>query len=157
VLPALNHPPIAPEKSTMDTNLKTPDQTFKRLGTTCRHCGLEILPRQLREKVAGRRSLFCSDACRKDEFRRNQILQGYHPTAPKKQTPQIAKVRRNGGNNPVISMRQKAGFADPRAAPELWRGVQVTERPWLNRGQEVVSPSGVSCFVVGRLRRARHA
>jgi hypothetical protein len=139
----------------MDTNLKTPNQSFKRLGTTCRHCGLEILPRQLRGKKAGRRSLFCSDACRKNEFRRNQIAQGYHPTAPEKQTPQIAKVRRNGGNNSTISRGQKAGFADPRVAPELWRGIQAVERRWLGCGQEVVSPSGVACFIVGRLRRAR--
>jgi hypothetical protein len=139
----------------MDTNLKNSNQTFKRFGTTCKHCGLEILPRQLRGKKAGRRSLFCSDACRKDEFRRTQIAGGYHPTAPQKQTPQIAKVRRNGGNNPAISMGQKAGFTDPRVGPELLRGIQAVERRWLNRGQEIVSLSGVACFIVGQLRRAR--
>jgi hypothetical protein len=144
----------------MDTKIRTENllrKTFRQHGTTCRHCGLEILPRQLRGKKAGRRSLFCSDACRKNEFRRNQLAGGYYPTAPEKQTPQIANVRRNGENNSTISMGQKAGFGDPRVAPELWRGIQAVERRWLGRGQEVVSSAGVSCFVVGKLRRARHA
>jgi hypothetical protein len=41
------------------------------------------------------------------------------------------------------------------ARRKAWRKAVEIERPWRDGGREIVSPDGVTCFVVGQLRRGR--
>jgi hypothetical protein len=113
---------------------------FAVRGGVCRHCGGEILPRRLRNKVVGRARQFCSNKCRQASFRNAEFDRTY----------QVLAALRNDGNNATASTACKVDFYG-RAS----RLVRDIEQPWRNAGQPIVSPDGVTCFVIGRLRRAR--
>jgi hypothetical protein len=117
-------------------------------GGTCEHCGREILPRQLRGKVAGRTRRFCSNKCRQASFRNAEFDRRYQPP----------RALRNGKNTPVVSTACNddfAGRAFPEISGETWRRVREVEQPWRDHSEPVVSADGVLSFVVGKLRRSR--
>src|SRR5262245_35293127 len=111
-------------------------------------CGAEILPRRLRGKIVGRARLYCSDRCRKAAFRSTDFARRYPPLG----------AGRNDKNNPIVSTASDgdfAGRASPEVSGKLWHKVLKAEQPWRGGGDLIISSDGVSCFVVGKLRRSR--
>jgi hypothetical protein len=131
-----------------DTHLKN---KFTFHGGTCRHCGREILPGQLRGTTTGRRRQFCSRACQQAEFRHTQKAGGHLSPTRVTKGPSSAK---SSDSALAISRTYKDDFSG-RLTPEVWRSIIDAERPWLRRGVGVVSSGGGVSFVVGKLRRAR--
>jgi len=116
---------------------------FAIRGSTCQHCGREILPRRLRGKIVGRTRRYCSAACKQAQFRNAEFERKYPPP----------EALRNDKKSPIVSSASNgdfAGRASPEVSAKLWRKAVTTERPWLDSGREIVSPH---CFVVGKLRR----
>jgi hypothetical protein len=127
---------------------ETPPAASRLHGGICAHCGAEILPRRLRDKVVGRDRRFCSNKCRQAAFRNADFARRHHPLG----------ALRNDQKSSVISEGCEGDFPGRASSPidnETWREVLDTEQPWRGCGELTVSADGVQSFIVGRLRRSR--
>jgi hypothetical protein len=113
---------------------------FVMRGYECQHCGKVVLPQRLQR--TGRPRLFCSDRCRKRAFRLARLDGGYGTSGASENLENKLAAGRNPGNSPAVTVRVPAEVRD-------------IEQPWRNAGEPIVSSHGVTCFVVGKLRRSR--
>jgi hypothetical protein len=127
---------------------------FLKHGSACLHCGGEILPRKLRDKIVGRARQYCSNKCRQAAFRNAELAGRYQPPAAPFSTHPEPILLRNDENSSTNSIAQKVDSTG-RASLGIPRVVLQAEQPWRNSGQPIVSSGGVECFLVGKLRRAR--
>jgi hypothetical protein len=130
------------------------ENKFFKHGSTCAHCGAEILPRRLRNKIVGRARAYCSNRCRQAAFRNAELAGRYQPSAAPFSTHPEPISLRNDENSSTNSIAQKVDSTG-RASLGIPRVVLETEQRWRNSGQPIVSSNGVTSYIVGRLRRPR--